>query len=497
MSLNNITSDLSKKYSIIDIVNLNEFTKPKTLVERIKKLKKDEYSDNERIVFIYSENKLKFLIDFLKSVDIPNFFVILLTHDATLKCSEFETFFYTDNDVKYNNVVFDMADSHCIYPWIGAQLDEVGNFRPCCNYDRSPNKLENNIQNMPIKDFYTGKTMSTLRNQFRQGEMPAGCHICFDNEHTGAESLRTQSKFKFHDSYYQIDYNEHDIKNIEMLDLKLGIKCNLSCRICAPHSSSKIADIELAAGRLSIENITELVALSNWPESDLFWNQLKDLANNLTYLDIKGGEPLMNKSHFKFLKYLIDNGVSKKIKLNYNTNGTFYSNKFFDYWQHFKEIKLNFSLDNIDERFEYERTGGNWQHVVNNIQKYNSHISDSFKTDIYTTVSILNVYYLPELFEWGAMKFNDSININISNILFDPPPLAISNLSLDIKSKIIEKLKKFKIVHQPVTAIINHMMSTDSIVDVDLVGYLKTRDLERKQNFSESHPEMAKLIGYV
>ena len=148
----------------------------------------------------------------------------------------------------------------------------------------------------------------------------------------------------------------------------------------------------------------------------------------------------MSKLHFDFLKKLIDLDVAKNIKIDYNSNGTIYSEKFFDLWDHFKEIKISFSIDDIADRFEAQRVGAKWDQVGENIKKYNSKRSEKFITEIYPTINIQNVYWLPELLEWISTQSFDHVSFNI---LRNPIEYNVTSLDNQNKLKIVKKFKQY------------------------------------------------------
>lgn len=486
MTLDELTSQLYQTYSIVDYVNLNDFSTPGSLYDRVLSLKQEKFQNNERIIFVYSKNKINFLLEILEAIDIPTFFLVLLANE--------EVFVDNINVLRYNseyvdnNISFDLPVSHCIYPWINTVISNTGKLDPCCLYKSDS---LNTIIDTPLESFYTGKTMTDLRNKFRRGEYPSGCNSCWKHESSGVPSMRLVAKFKLKELYYRIDYNQDQYQNLQMLDLKLGNTCNLSCRICTPIESSKIAEYSFANNRLSKEKYFEIKQAGEWPDSDIFWEQVLLIANELKYLDIYGGEPLLSKKHFKFLQRLIDLGVSKNIKIDYNTNGTVYSEKFFEYWDHFKEIKLSFSIDNIKDRFELERNGTNWTTVCDNIKKFISKNSNTFKTDVFPTVSMLNVYYLPELIEWiGRQNFSESYSLNM---LSHPDYLSINNLPMYAKLAVAEKLKPY----ESLLPVVNYMMQPGIDIIKKTKEYIKILDMERSQSFLSTHSDFANIIAYT
>jgi MoaA/NifB/PqqE/SkfB family radical SAM enzyme len=302
--------------------------------------------------------------------------------------------------------------------------------------------------------------------------------------------MRTFAKSKFKELWLKIDYSQDRIDNLKMFDLKLGNRCNLSCNICSPKSSSKVANIRVSSDIISNDEYQRISQLVNWNTSDQFRDQIMQLADNLLYLDIYGGEPFMNKAHFVLLHHLIDLGVSKNISIDYNTNGTIYSEKFFALWKEFKSVKVSFSIDDINDRFEFQRAGADWSSVCDNIARYNQKVSNNFATDIFATVNSQNVYYLPELLEWTTQQ-QCSQNISF-NILTLPTVYAINNLSEPIKLKVQEKLQS----HAVLQPIINFMCQ-DATADHNVVEHLASLTNVQGRSYFEVHHEFAKIVNDV
>jgi MoaA/NifB/PqqE/SkfB family radical SAM enzyme len=407
------------KSNILATVDVTSYKLLKDLYEDLLAVKRDVFADDERIVIVYNSPNQKKLIDqLLIVVDIPDFFVI---------------FEITDN---CDGLDFSFSDSFCIYPWINLRISTVGDISPCC----MNNKIISNLSQTTIQEAYHSDIMKDLRYSFLTGEFPGSCVSCWEEEAIGKPSMRQRAKHKFKEIYYRLDYQKESINNLQLFDLNLGNSCNLSCKICNSNSSSSIAEQEYADGIISTVEFQELKQSVKWADTEEFWNQLLPMVENIKYLDLYGGEPLMSKLHFDFLKKLIDLGVAKNIKIDYNTNGTIYSEKFFDLWDHFKEIKISFSIDDIADRFEAQRVGAKWDQVGKNIKKYNSKRSEKFITEIFPTINIQNVYWLPELLEWISTQ---SFDHTAFNVLHNPESYNILSLKPQAKLAVIEKLKKY------------------------------------------------------
>jgi MoaA/NifB/PqqE/SkfB family radical SAM enzyme len=411
-----VVVDITKN-NILATIDVTSYKSLKDLYEDLLAVKRDVFADDERIVIVYnSANQKKLIDELLLAVDIPDFFVIFETTDTTA------------------GIDFSFSDSFCIYPWINLRISTVGDISTCC----MSNKNISNLTDTTIQDAYHSDAMKDLRHSLLSGKFPSVCSACWKEEAVGKPSMRQRAKHKFKDIYYRLDYQKEDVNNLQLFDLNLGNACNLSCKICNRYSSSSIAEQEHASGVISTVEFQTLKQAVKWSDTEEFWNQLLEVVENIKYLDLYGGEPLMSKLHFKFLRRLIDLDAAKNIKIDYNTNGTVYSEQFFDLWQHFKEIKLSFSIDDIGDRFEQQRVGANWNNVTDNIQKYNSRKNDRFITEVYPTINTQNVFYLPELLDWIDTQDFDHLAFNI---LHAPEKYNILSLSDRDKIATIEKLK--------------------------------------------------------
>ena len=468
-----VVGTTKNNYSILDTVDVTKYKSLEDLYGHLLGLKKEAFVENERIVIVYySEKQRKLVNELLTAIDIPEFFIIFEQAESTAE-----------------SIDFNFSDSFCIYPWINLRLSTQGEISPCCKFDSTGSSENINTDN--IKDIYLGENMSALRTALRQGQRPIQCQVCWTEESVGLESMRQRAKYKFREIYYRLDYQIDSFDNLQLFDLNLGNTCNLSCRICNHASSSSIADLDLHAGRLTNKKFIELKQAVNWSETSEFWDQLVATAQNLKYLDLYGGEPLMSKKHFNFLRKLIDLGVAGNIQIDYNSNGTVYSEKFFDLWDHFKSVKISFSIDDVEDRFEYQRNGANWLQVNDNIRKYCAKVNDKFTIDIFPTINIQNVYYLPELLSWAH-----TVNLPISfSILNNPSFLSIQNIPTSARIKIIAKLQPFS-HHAMIDAVINILERTTDCNSHAFNEYMKTLDNERQQNFLKTHTDIAKAMGY-
>ena len=292
-------------------------------------------------------------------------------------------------------------------------------------------------------------------------------------------------------------------KPLMFLDLKLGNICNLKCRICGSWSSSQFAVEEVQFNK---EEETRsrfartMLQEGAWPrQSADFWNDLDRHLDNIRYIEFTGGEPFMIQEHFQLLQKLVDTGRSNQIEIHYNTNGTQYPEQAESIWQHFKHVEIAFSIDDVEQRFEYQRSNAIWSEVVDNLKKFkdmknrNTNISLQFCC----TVNVFNVYYLETVANWLEQQQFDFI---YWNIMHDAYYFSISTLPDNVKKVITDRLLSAQVsdsVKQEFIQMTDFMNRGVSLNDGHLLKMsIRDLDFKRNQNLAQVEPEFAKLIEY-
>lgn len=263
-----------------------------------------------------------------------------------------------------------------VYKNLSLQIvDDSVSISPCCLY---PAEKTNEI------NFHSNSILVEARQQWDSGKIPQGCRACALAEQNGKASRRQGSNQWYAD-------NGYDNTKIELLrlDYWTGDTCNLQCTICSPIYSSawkEELNLPLPKRRQTVNY--------NWRDLDL---------SKLKLIHFNGGEPLLSKEHIQFLIAIPD---KSQVVINYNTNGTIKpTQQLLDLWGKFKLVQLDFSIDDIGSRFEYQRYPAKWNNVIENLQWYikNSPVNCMFAVN--TTVSILNQHNLKNLNAWLSENF--------------------------------------------------------------------------------------------
>jgi len=516
--------ELFSKYNIINSYDISDInTEPyNTIYYILHNEYRDVFQPNDRIVF-YSRTSIKqtiliYIQKALYDINIDNSFIIIVSptnihNDLLYVCKNFSSntnaiHNIVANDIPKNTnkssntsyITKPLPDTFCILPWVNLKLTNLGEFMPCCVYkdvikDNNNNKF--NVNNTTqIESVYNSADLNMLRQSFVNGEMPIKCSDCWNLEMSNAESQRIRSNTTFKTSIHKINFEAPNIDNILSVDIGLGISCNLKCRICSPFASSKILNEEVKHST-SIEIINNLKSTkfnsTYITRNKNFWNIFNSVIPTLTSIDFYGGEPLYIKSHLQFLKKIIALGYSNNINIHYNTNATTIPNNIIPIWNKFNKIDIAFSIDDIKDRFEYQRSGAKWNTVEQNINELLLLSRKKYSFSLFITVSVYNVLYLDEILDWHNAKTFDALHLNI---LTYPDFLNITNLSSTSKKSIIQKLSNSK-HYSVVIDIINVLKNTLSNASLEhkLIKYTKKIDNRRNENIKSIQPEFSKLLN--
>ena len=397
-------------------------------------------------------------------------------------------------------------DRFCVLPWVSLEASPIGTVRPCCLaddelVDNTGNKF--NLATADFKEIQNSNSMRELRQEFVDGKQPNTCRKCWKEERAGRTSKRMHTLNRLKHMLPDQDWTA-DAKPLMFLDLKLGNICNLKCRICGSWSSSTFAAEELQHLMRNEDRKDNhhyhMLRQGAWPrENQQFWNEIAGISDQIQYIEFTGGEPFMIQEHFNLLQGLVDRGLAGNIEIHYNTNGTQWPETAEEIWRHFKIVEIAFSIDDVGERFEYQRSNAVWTEVVNNIARFRELRSrhTNIRLQICCTINVFNVYYLETVAAWILEQRMDFI---YWNMMHDAYFFSISSLPERAKQVITERLLTAKVptpVREEFARVADFMNRGVSLDGEQLRREVGNLDRRRGQNLVAVEPELAELVGYI
>jgi len=393
-------------------------------------------------------------------------------------------------------------EKFCVLPWLSLETSPIGTVRPCCLaeeeiIDDLGEKFD--LQTADLQTVQNSEYMCKMRQSFLNQERPATCRKCWQEEDSGRTSKRMHTLDRLKHMIPDIHWTQ-DAKPLMFLDLKLGNICNLKCRICGSWSSSQFAVEEIKfSPRDGSDFHRIMLKKGSWPrENPTFWQQIDSMLEQIRYIEFTGGEPFMIQEHFDMLQGIVDRGIAHQVEIHYNTNGTHYPDHAEQIWQHFKTVEIAFSIDDLDKRFEYQRTNAIWSEVYGNIERFRDlrKRRSNIQLQVCSTVNIFNVWHLEGLAQWIDQQDFDFI---YWNMLHEARHFCIASLPISAKQLAAERLDTATVGafhRQQFTQIRDFMMAGESLPADQICEQIRQLDHRRGQNLRDVIWELADSLDY-
>ena len=311
-----------------------------------------------------------------------------------------------------------------------------------------------------------------------------GCQACYSTEDAGIESRRQGSK-KLYEEY-------HKDTNIELagptgIDYSVGNLCNLKCVICSPENSSQwVPDFQKLYPTVDI-------ALFQYKKNEQLEITDPDLLQNIKHVHFHGGgEPLLSKNHVRLLQKIQEVKGLSDVRVFYNTNGTqIVPDEILQLWEKCRLIELYFSIDDVGTRFDYQRTGANWNKVVDNMNWFYANMPHNHMFNINCTWSYLNFFYLNEVWDWWNENFSSNRYGDPTNLIFQK---AVGEFGLNHLSKISHETLQNKFQGYNELLVLTQSLKTSDQPHDTFWKNISALDQIRGADFKALNPEWSKLI---
>lgn len=367
----------------------------------------------------------------------------------------------------------------CYHPWAGLDISPQGEFKPCCKFKDALGSTFDEYESNPA--------LAQLKQDFENGVRNPGCYRCWKDEDAGIESKRIL------DNKYVFEGKVPELNGIKVLGMTFGNTCNLACRTCNSYASSKWT-VESTKAAERLPEVTIYKHNQFYRDAE-FLGQLKQRLTDVVHVDFAGGEPFYAnpEAHFQILEHLLDKCDPSKITLHYVTNGTKLPSPDIqrNIWPLFKKVDIQLSIDGLRSSFEYIRWPASWTATTLNIGRWQALLEETpnMQLSISTTVSIFNVWDLPELLAW----FNKhGLPKPYLGLVSKPEYFSITVFPKESKELIAQKLSAYP----DLLPIVNAMWAKDDSHLLDLmIKHVKINDTQRKQSFVDTFPTTYNLLS--
>jgi len=206
----------------------------------------------------------------------------------------------------------------------------------------------------------------------------------------------------------------------------------------------------------------------------------------------------MIEEHFDLLQGLIDRGIADQVEIHYNTNGSIWPERGPDIWRHFGHVEVAFSIDDKAWRFNYQRSGADWDEVLLNIDRFRQLRSQigNMSLQICCTVSVFNILYIGTL--WDLFR-NMGMDYVYWNMLHDPPHLSIAHAPEGVKAAARAELAHWldRPVGEEFRRVQAFMDQGESWDGDQLVKDILKLDQRRGERLIVALPELNQALGMI
>jgi len=343
-------------------------------------------------------------------------------------------------------------------------LEKDGNivYQPCCWIAPSTTPIEHKIQLTSVRRQFTKNVLSDTEKN---------CHECLGREQNQyGVSHRQVAKTSIPE-----DAVDGDMYHIAV---QIDLTCNAACTICGPHSSSLWQKQNNPNAKLKNYSLQyqKLISFTNF--------------DKLTRLDFVGGEPLLSEHNVDFLKRVT---TPSNVEVFYNTNGSILpDSELIELWSTFKQVDLAFSIDGMNEQFDYIRWPLSWKKVEHNMLHYDSILKDKLGFYIQFTANPMNIFYFKELETWHSKRSWPSRSNEFSGLQVSPcfGTWGIDATPLQLRKHIEDK---FGTDH-----IITRLLKSHPEVPgkfQKLIENMEMLDEKRNVSYKDTFLEVLKIIG--
>jgi organic radical activating enzyme len=379
--------------------------------------------------------------------------------------------------------------------WDHQFIDPTGRVKPCCRFAEKYRPNENNLKEKTLSEVFYGGWMNDVRDKMMRGEQVNGCIRCYQEEAAGKRSLRE----RYHDSKELPIDQLVDLDNpkIRWIELAISNDCNLACRMCDSRYSWKWFKEEQAIFGTTYNTVEK-------SKSDI--SNIYPFINDLVHIKFTGGEPLMTKDQWALVDKMLAERDCSDILLNYSTNCTIMpKDNWIKKWSKFKQVEfaLSFDSSNKDES-EYIRWPAKYETTEAVTKRFlELKQSHGFHVFLRSTISLLNVWHMPESMQWWA-EHDQGVQIMNPTHLTYPEILCVTVLPAHIKKRVTEKFDNYILnssnekINKSLEYIRNFMNSKDdSYLLPQLKTYLEGTDKYREQDFFKSYPQFLDLFFHL
>ena len=353
-----------------------------------------------------------------------------------------------------------MPKTFCNLPWHQLYISTSGNHRICCNNNDNITKDDGyhhyNMVRDKITDSWNSEYLKDMRLKLIRGEKHKNCERCYLQEELGHISMRDEKGMDDLIKNTQPD-GSYETQPWH-LELHFGNLCNLSCKMCSQNFSTTIGKELIKMGEQDPDFLKwvkkESGTVNNWTgQLDMVYDWFKNVkiknevfahvSENVTSLNVIGGEPSVIKEFFELLDYCYTKGTLKEKDVLIHSNMTNINPKLTQWLPEMKSWLIEASIDGIGDRNRYIRYPSDWNKILRSIHFYNqvSRKATNGGVNYGPAIQLLNIDQLVDLCVWVDEVSNGESGVGFYSHVKYPIICDYDIAPTDWKLMVAEKLE--------------------------------------------------------
>ena len=324
-----------------------------------------------------------------------------------------------------------------------------------------------------------------LKSIIEQDKPIPGCATCYKAEEHGLVSRRLSAKQLYEEYFEDTNIN---LDGPQSIDYSVGNLCNLKCIICGPENSTAwIGDYQ------QLNPSKNITIFKHDKHTQLEVTDIILLKNIKNVHFHGGGEPLLSRNHINLLNKIKEVKGLADVHIFYNTNGTAKaSQELLDLWEECKLVELYFSIDDINERFDYQRTNAQWAEVLTNLRWYKENMPVNHMFKINCVWGYLNLFYLDQLVDWYNAEFSTNRLGDPTDLIFQKAQgiYSLDFVSIEVNNILLAKFKNYPLILE----LVNTLTIDNSNQHTAFFNNIHKIDAIRATQFETICPEWNRLI---
>lgn len=314
--------------------------------------------------------------------------------------------------------------SFCSVPFNEPYTNTFGAFGLCCIENESFNKNEKIFLNQDFDNHWNSDYLKSTRRSMLSGVLPPQCQVCIKHESVGKQSVRQRRNLRY---FGEEEPTAENIKVKKLLDatdkdgnmskdvkpegvlFSTGRLCQLGCISC---SSTYSTFLESEFDKIGWHDgfkdkkdpIDTSIKLGQTEINTHLYQYLKNNIEHINFMQVTGGEPLINKQFIEFLEWCVDNNYSKNIRLLITTNGMNIPKDKLGCLKKFSHVIISCSIDGYGKLDEYIRHPTIWDEKLKNIEWLKYEVDEFVVGSVVYSLNVLGLYELSTWLESNNIK---------------------------------------------------------------------------------------------